>query len=135
MKIEFSSTHKSTFFLWEGGHPSKTLPRHAYTCGGCFATNGQYIILYHFFGRTIFFTLATPLNSGLYTTKKNKLMNCKIGIGSESQRTTMFNMYYNGIKRMFRNGCAGILNLNRKIRWAYCRPIQSMKKSCLGLTK
>ena len=62
-------------------------------------------------------------------------MNCKIGIGSESQRTTMFNMYYNRIKRMFRNGCAGILNLSRKIRWAYCRPIPSMKKKLLGINQ
>ena len=35
------------------------------------------------------------------------------GIGLESPRTTMFNMYYNGIKRMLRDGCAGIPNLCR----------------------
>ena len=34
------------------------------------------------------------------------------GIGSESPRTTMFNMYYNGIKRMLRDGRAGIPNLS-----------------------
>ena len=34
------------------------------------------------------------------------------GIGSESPRTTIFNMYYNGIKCMLRDGCAGIPNLS-----------------------
>ena len=34
-------------------------------------------------------------------------------IGSECPRTTMFNMYYNGMKRMLRDGCAGIPNLSR----------------------
>ena len=40
----------------------------------------------------------------------------KEGIGSESphSHTTMFNMYYNGIKRMLRDGCAGITNLSYK---------------------
>ena len=36
------------------------------------------------------------------------------GIGSESPRTTMFNMYYNGIKRMLRDGCTGIPNLSQR---------------------
>ena len=38
-----------------------------------------------------------------------------IGIGSESPRTTMFNTYYNGIKRTLRDGCAGIPNLSHFI--------------------
>ena len=40
----------------------------------------------------------------------------KMGIGSEYPRTTMFNMYfYNGIKRMLRDGWAGIPNLSQKL--------------------
>ena len=35
------------------------------------------------------------------------------GIGSESPRTTMFIMYCNGIKRMLRDGRAGIPNLSQ----------------------
>ena len=41
---------------------------------------------------------------------------------SESQRTTMFNTYYNGIKRMLRDGCAcaGIPNISRNFNYLHC---------------
>ena len=44
-----------------------------------------------------------------------KLFVVILGIGLESPHTTMFNMYYNGIKRMWRDGCAGIPNLKSLI--------------------
>ena len=57
------------------------------------------------------------------TKKQNKTKNKRdeakqtktYGIGSESPRTTMFNMYYNGIKRMLRDGCAGFPNLSHAL--------------------
>ena len=48
----------------------------------------------------------------------SRLSICTMGIGSESSRTTMFNMYYNGIKRMLRDGCTGIPNLSRTLTCA-----------------
>ena len=51
---------------------------------------------------------------------------CVVGIGSESPRTTMYNLYYNGIKRMVRDGRAGIPNLSHVVL-ALCFSIEGIK--------